>query len=197
MATMEFSVTELPHRCLRPCMFDVGETKDGATCMVYPDKFNIGVIVLRRGDDGGERWVLDRVVPLDTQLQGAAVAAVADGMKAWEVMRERAYAFDLVPASRGIQSPLPPASHPADTAMGEEEAPTATVSPLRHQRRLDSRARAASSIFNPLSTLPVTMGGLLLKMLPKMHYEALAKLKRSRKELKRTLHQNEEQAAML
>ncbi|TVU34468.1 hypothetical protein EJB05_16303, partial [Eragrostis curvula] len=53
----------------RSCMFDVGETKDGVTCIVYPDKFNIGVIVLRRGDDGVERWVLDRVVPLHTQLE--------------------------------------------------------------------------------------------------------------------------------
>jgi pseudo-response regulator 5 len=39
----------------------------------------------------------------------AAVAAVADGMKAWEVMRRRAYAFDLVltevvmPTLSGIQ----------------------------------------------------------------------------------------------
>jgi pseudo-response regulator 5 len=39
----------------------------------------------------------------------AAVAAVADGMKAWEVMRGRAYAFDLVltevvmPTLSGIQ----------------------------------------------------------------------------------------------
>lgn len=42
-------------------------------------------------------------------LRETAVAAVADGMKAWEVMRERAYAFDLVltevvmPTLSGIQ----------------------------------------------------------------------------------------------
>jgi DNA-binding NarL/FixJ family response regulator len=49
-------------------------------------------------------------LPLSLSLrETTAVAAVADGMKAWEVMRARAYAFDLVltevamPSLSGIQ----------------------------------------------------------------------------------------------
>uniref|UniRef100_A0A0A9A7H6 F-box associated domain-containing protein n=1 Tax=Arundo donax TaxID=35708 RepID=A0A0A9A7H6_ARUDO len=76
-ATMEFSVTELPH-CLRHCSFDVGETKDGATCIVYSDQFNVGVLIHARDDDGVERWVLDRVVPLDIELQRVLQGEMTD-----------------------------------------------------------------------------------------------------------------------
>ncbi|TVU34474.1 hypothetical protein EJB05_16309, partial [Eragrostis curvula] len=67
-STMEFSVTELPHY-LKQCTFHVGETKDGATCIVYSDKLNVGILMHTKDDDGVERWVLDRVVPLDRELE--------------------------------------------------------------------------------------------------------------------------------
>ena len=66
-ATMEFCVTELPH-FLRDSSFHLGETKDGATCIVYSDQLNVGVLMPTR-DDGMEKWVLDRVVPLDRELE--------------------------------------------------------------------------------------------------------------------------------
>ncbi|TVU01017.1 hypothetical protein EJB05_53536, partial [Eragrostis curvula] len=69
-STMEFSVAELPH-CLRlkQCSFDIGETKDGATCIVYSDQLNVGILILTRDDDGVQRWVMDRIVRLDTELE--------------------------------------------------------------------------------------------------------------------------------
>ncbi|TVU34472.1 hypothetical protein EJB05_16307, partial [Eragrostis curvula] len=69
-STMEFSVAELPH-CLRlkQCSFDIGETKDGATCIVYSDQLNVGILILTRDDDGVQRWVPDRIVRLDTELE--------------------------------------------------------------------------------------------------------------------------------
>uniref|UniRef100_A0A0A9HE84 F-box protein AT5G49610-like beta-propeller domain-containing protein n=1 Tax=Arundo donax TaxID=35708 RepID=A0A0A9HE84_ARUDO len=65
---MEFSVPELPP-CLRHCSFDVGETKDAAPCIVYSDQLSVGVLMHIRDNDGVERWMLDRVVPLGTELQ--------------------------------------------------------------------------------------------------------------------------------
>jgi hypothetical protein len=67
-ATMEFCATELPH-CLRDSTFDIGKAKDGATCIVYSDQLNVGVLMHTRDDDGVEKWVLDRVVPLDRELE--------------------------------------------------------------------------------------------------------------------------------
>ncbi|KAF8670857.1 hypothetical protein HU200_050121 [Digitaria exilis] len=64
VATMEFSVTELP-QCLMGRSFDIGHTKDGKTCIVYADKFSIGVCLMQTGVD---RWVQDRVVPMDVEL---------------------------------------------------------------------------------------------------------------------------------
>ncbi|TVT97362.1 hypothetical protein EJB05_57390, partial [Eragrostis curvula] len=66
-STMEFSVSELPD-CLRLCYFAVGEMNDEATCIVYSDEFNVGVLMHASDDDGIERWMLDRIVPLDTEL---------------------------------------------------------------------------------------------------------------------------------
>ncbi|CAO2170556.1 unnamed protein product [Urochloa humidicola] len=66
-ATMKFSAAELP-QCLRNSSFDVGETKDGATCIVYSDQLNIGVLLHTRDADGVERWLLDQVVTLGSEL---------------------------------------------------------------------------------------------------------------------------------
>ncbi|RLN23000.1 hypothetical protein C2845_PM07G14890 [Panicum miliaceum] len=77
-ATMEFCVTELPH-CLRDSTFDIGETKDGATCIVYSDQLNVGVLMHTRDDDGVEKWVLDRVVPLDRELERVLRVGLDDG----------------------------------------------------------------------------------------------------------------------
>jgi len=66
-ATMKFSVVELP-QCLRNSSFDVGETKDGATCIVYSDQLSIGILMQTRDGHGVERWLLDRVVPLGSEL---------------------------------------------------------------------------------------------------------------------------------
>ncbi|CAO2170558.1 unnamed protein product [Urochloa humidicola] len=69
IATMEFSVTELP-QCLSHTSFDVCHTKDGKTYIVYADRFSIGVCLMHTGDDNGvDRCVLDRVVPMDNELQ--------------------------------------------------------------------------------------------------------------------------------
>lgn len=68
IATMEFSVSELPDY-MRFCTFSVGETKDEATCIVYSDQLNIGVLMHTKEDDGIEKWVPTRVVPRDAELQ--------------------------------------------------------------------------------------------------------------------------------
>ena len=47
---------------------DASETKDGATCIVYSDQLSIGVLMLTRDGDGVERWLLDRVLPLGSEL---------------------------------------------------------------------------------------------------------------------------------
>jgi hypothetical protein len=75
-ATMEFCVTELPH-FLRDSSFHLGETKDGATCIVYSDQLNVGVLMPTR-DDGMEKWVLDRVVPLDRELERVLQVGLAN-----------------------------------------------------------------------------------------------------------------------
>ncbi|TVU00491.1 hypothetical protein EJB05_54073, partial [Eragrostis curvula] len=68
-ATWEFSVAELP-RCLRNrrCSFVVGETRDGAPCIVYAIDFKVGLLLRGADADGAEGWMLDRVVPLETEL---------------------------------------------------------------------------------------------------------------------------------
>ncbi|CAO2190949.1 unnamed protein product [Urochloa humidicola] len=78
-ATMEFYVTELPH-CLRHSSFHVGETKDGATCIVYSDQLNVGVLMQTMDDDGIRRWVLDRVVPLDREFERVLRVALGNGI---------------------------------------------------------------------------------------------------------------------
>ncbi|KAF8696825.1 hypothetical protein HU200_036464 [Digitaria exilis] len=69
VATMEFSVTELP-QCLIGRSFYIGHTKDGKTCIVYADKFIIGVCLMQTcgGNNGVDRWVHDSVVPMDVEL---------------------------------------------------------------------------------------------------------------------------------
>ncbi|KAF8696822.1 hypothetical protein HU200_036461 [Digitaria exilis] len=70
-STMEFCVTELPHSS-GYSSFCVGETKDGTTCIVFSDDsddLNIGVLMPTRGDDGVEKWVLDQIDLLDTELE--------------------------------------------------------------------------------------------------------------------------------
>lgn len=66
--TMEFSFAELPPCIGHDCTYDAGETKDGDTCIVYSDRVNIGVLIHRKDDAGVERWVLDRLVPMDAEL---------------------------------------------------------------------------------------------------------------------------------
>jgi hypothetical protein len=57
---MAFSAVQLP-QCPRHCSFDVGETKDGAICIVYAHQLNVSVLMHTKGDDGAaERWVMDR-----------------------------------------------------------------------------------------------------------------------------------------
>ncbi|TVT97318.1 hypothetical protein EJB05_57439, partial [Eragrostis curvula] len=62
--TMKFSFAEMPLCLGRHCTYDAGETKDGETCIVFSDRFNIGVLMQTRDDDGVERWVLNRVMNL-------------------------------------------------------------------------------------------------------------------------------------
>ncbi|KAF0905356.1 hypothetical protein E2562_003943 [Oryza meyeriana var. granulata] len=76
-ATMVFSVVQLP-QCLSGCYFDVGETKDGATCIVYAHQLDVGVLMHTKDDDGAERWVVDRVVPLGKELEQVLQAGLHD-----------------------------------------------------------------------------------------------------------------------
>lgn len=70
-ATMEFSAEELPQFLKnRRCSFSVGETNNGARCIVYAIDFTVGVMLRRTDGDGTEKWMLDRATPLDTQLDG-------------------------------------------------------------------------------------------------------------------------------
>ncbi|GJN18450.1 hypothetical protein PR202_gb05614 [Eleusine coracana subsp. coracana] len=67
-ATMKFCTAELPAECLMS-QFAVSETTDeGTACLVYSHGSNIGVLTHTRGGDGVERWVEDRIIPLDTEL---------------------------------------------------------------------------------------------------------------------------------
>ncbi|TVT99785.1 hypothetical protein EJB05_54826, partial [Eragrostis curvula] len=68
-ATMEFSFAKLPVCLSEKCTYDAGETKDGDTCIVYSDGSNIGVLMLRRDEDGAERWMLDRVISMTAELK--------------------------------------------------------------------------------------------------------------------------------
>lgn len=71
-ATMEFCFEELPLPMGHYYTYDAGETKDGNTCIVYSDRFNIGILMHTRGDNGGVgRWVLDRVSPMAAELKRA------------------------------------------------------------------------------------------------------------------------------
>ncbi|KAL6615524.1 hypothetical protein ACP70R_037794 [Stipagrostis hirtigluma subsp. patula] len=68
-SAMDFSITELPH-CLRWSRFGISQTYDGTARIVYADGLNVGVLVHTRDDDDGvEKWVLDRVVPMETELK--------------------------------------------------------------------------------------------------------------------------------
>ncbi|TVU34466.1 hypothetical protein EJB05_16299, partial [Eragrostis curvula] len=68
-ATMEFSFAKLPVCLSEKCTYDAGETKEGDTCIVYSDGSNIGVLMLRRDEDGAERWMLDRVISMTAELK--------------------------------------------------------------------------------------------------------------------------------
>ncbi|KAK3161221.1 hypothetical protein QOZ80_1BG0074080 [Eleusine coracana subsp. coracana] len=68
-ATMEFSFEELPLSMGDDYTYDAGETKEGNTCIVYSDRSSIGVLMHTRDSDGVERWVLDRLVPMDSELE--------------------------------------------------------------------------------------------------------------------------------
>jgi hypothetical protein len=59
-ATMEFSVSVLPPylKGQQGWRFVVGETKDGALCIVFCMLWGIFVLMNRTDDDGVERWVL-------------------------------------------------------------------------------------------------------------------------------------------
>lgn len=63
-ATLEFSVSELPPylKDQQGCRFVVGETKDGAVCMVFCIGLSIAVLMNRADDDGVETWPLSNVV---------------------------------------------------------------------------------------------------------------------------------------
>ncbi|GJM93978.1 hypothetical protein PR202_ga10584 [Eleusine coracana subsp. coracana] len=99
--TWQFCDVEVPRRLWNLlCSFVVGETNDGTPCIVYAKTFEVGFLL--RGtdsDDGAERWVTDRVVPLDTELgqilgkimhncDGLKVVAVRDGIEYLATMKE-------------------------------------------------------------------------------------------------------------
>ncbi|CAO2170548.1 unnamed protein product [Urochloa humidicola] len=77
-SNMEFCVTELPH-CLRYSSSGLGQTKDGMACIVYSDQLNVYVLMHTRDDEGVVKWVLDRVVPLDTELERVLRVGSGDG----------------------------------------------------------------------------------------------------------------------
>ncbi|CAO2208604.1 unnamed protein product [Urochloa humidicola] len=68
-ATMDFSVHELPIFLQNQhCTFVVGEMKNDKACIIYAINFTVGVLFRRTESDGVDRWVLDRVELLETQL---------------------------------------------------------------------------------------------------------------------------------
>ncbi|KAL6614966.1 hypothetical protein ACP70R_037236 [Stipagrostis hirtigluma subsp. patula] len=68
-ATMEFSVEKLP-RLLRYLSrsFVLGEMNNGTRCIVYTVDLTVGVLLRRTDIDGIEKWMQDRTIPLDKQL---------------------------------------------------------------------------------------------------------------------------------
>ncbi|CAL4962999.1 unnamed protein product [Urochloa decumbens] len=103
-ATMEFTVMELPQWVwVSPTFFEVGETKDGATCLVYSDGLDVGVLMHTRGADGAQKWVLDRVVSMGAELQ-RVLQGQFDGAHALEVFAVKdGYAY--LSASLTLQHP--------------------------------------------------------------------------------------------
>ncbi|XP_047057197.1 uncharacterized protein LOC124663552 [Lolium rigidum] len=68
--TMDFSLSDLPHYLRsRDVSFVIGETKDGAPCIVYAFELFVGVFLRTTDDTGVERWELGRVVDLGTRIQ--------------------------------------------------------------------------------------------------------------------------------
>ncbi|GJN04531.1 hypothetical protein PR202_ga22087 [Eleusine coracana subsp. coracana] len=65
--TMEFSVAEL-HQWFS-LTFHVGKTRRGQPCIVYADRLNIGLLLHTRDGNAVDRWVLHRLVSLNTELQ--------------------------------------------------------------------------------------------------------------------------------
>ncbi|KAF8669812.1 hypothetical protein HU200_050985 [Digitaria exilis] len=76
-ATMELTAIELP-QCVSRKSLGVGETKDGATCLVYSDGLDVGVLMHTRDADGVQEWVLDRVVSMDAELRRVLPAGQFD-----------------------------------------------------------------------------------------------------------------------
>ncbi|CAO2183412.1 unnamed protein product [Urochloa humidicola] len=85
--TMKFSVSELPPylKGNKGCHFAVGETRNGALCIVYCTGLSIGVLMNIVDDDGVERWVLSGTVhyeaeadlPVNNRIM--QVVAIEDG----------------------------------------------------------------------------------------------------------------------
>ncbi|KAL6615535.1 hypothetical protein ACP70R_037805 [Stipagrostis hirtigluma subsp. patula] len=70
-ATMKFSVSEVPPyvKGLQHCYHAIGETKNGATCMVFCIELSIGVLKRRFDDNGVEGWVLSGMVHYEAEPQ--------------------------------------------------------------------------------------------------------------------------------
>ncbi|KAL6622907.1 hypothetical protein ACP70R_032786 [Stipagrostis hirtigluma subsp. patula] len=67
--TLQFSRVDLP-RCLKGQghNFRTGETREGKPCVVGALEFTLLMWLWRSGDDGVERWMLDKMFPLQTQI---------------------------------------------------------------------------------------------------------------------------------
>ncbi|KAF8712779.1 hypothetical protein HU200_028550 [Digitaria exilis] len=104
-ATMGIAVIELP-QCVSPQSgsLDVGETKDGATCLVYTDGLDVGVLMHTRDDaaDGIQKLVLDRVVSMDAELQRVLPAGQFDVLQVFAVRDGYVY---LLASSATLQDP--------------------------------------------------------------------------------------------
>lgn len=104
MATFEFSMCDLPAKLKQetPQNFQVGEAMDGVLFIVCAFEFQVVIWFREAGNNGVEKWVLDRVVPMEAEVgritgrserdrHGLNVLAVRDGFAYLTTMAKSKY----------------------------------------------------------------------------------------------------------
>ncbi|KAF0915217.1 hypothetical protein E2562_034592 [Oryza meyeriana var. granulata] len=94
IATMHFSRIDLPQELQgQGYMFRVGEAKDGKLCTVCAIDFTLFVWFWRTDGDGVEKWVLDKMIPLQEVVVEAIGGSPEDhaGVKVMEIINGFVY----------------------------------------------------------------------------------------------------------